>query len=251
MCIAKFRNPKAALTKKLTTMKKAILKSLLAVAFLVLSTHWVKAQNGRYQTSIGFGVQTAVPFGEFADDYNETPVGIAVNLTSPIKNSPIHWGFDFAWNALGADRQDIFIADGDYFSSANLKVATNRYSYNATMRLSPFKGRIQPYFEGIAGISTYISKSEISGTYANGVEFERKDRFSNNNAWNYGWAAGLQYRIAPHIFLEGRVARIHSTETTFLHQKDMEIDSYGNLDYELMEIRPQFMTIQAGLTFKF
>jgi opacity protein-like surface antigen len=233
-------------------MKKTSLLSMLALAVWVLFAQQVTAQRGGQQTAIGGGFQTAIPVGNFANDYDDTPVGLAAMLTAPTwRNSPVHLGFGFAWNTMGSEKQDIYVADGDAFSNASLKVATNKYSYNALARFSPFKGRMQPYIEGIAGMSNYSTKSEISGTYNNGIEYESKDRFQNEVALNYGWGAGLQIRMAPHVFLEGRVERLQSTGTSFINQKELEIDDYGNLDYELIQTKPKWMTIQVGLTFKF
>lgn len=233
-------------------MKNLALHLMLAMAVWVLFGQQVTAQRGGHQTAIGAGLQTAIPFGDFAREYNDTPVGIGATLTAPtFRNSPVHFGFGFAWNTLGTAREDIYISDGEAFSTAKMKATTNRYSYNAIARLSPFRGRMQPYVEGIAGFSTYISKAEIDGTYINGVEFESSERIENNMAWNYGWGAGLQLRLAPHVFLDGRVERLYSSGTSFINQKELAIDNYGNLDYEMINARPQFMTVQVGLTFKF
>jgi len=61
----------------------------------------------------------------------------------------------------------------------------------------------------------------------------------------------MHLQLAPFIFLEAKVHRLYASETSFVNQETMVIDNNGNLEYDMIEDRPEFVTIHAGITFKF
>ncbi len=205
------------------------------------------------QTSLGGGVQTSIPIGTFADQFDGTPVGLGASFTTPLfRRAPLHMGFGFGWNRIGHTDQSIYIADADPgINSGSVDVITNRYTYDLLLRLSPLRGRFQPFFEGVAGWSNFITKNELRTNYPSGETGERTERLHNNMNWNYGWGAGFHLRVAPHLFLEARVQRLYATETSFINQESLTISNDGSLDYNMIEGRPEFVTIHAGITFKF
>lgn len=207
----------------------------------------------RAKASLTGGVQTSIPLGQFKNKYNENPVGLGASLTAPLfRNSPLHVGVGFGWNRLNRDEQDVFAASDDgVLSTADIDITTNRYTYDVHARLSPFNGRFQPFGEVLAGWSTYNTKSEMNTKLANGELIETKGKIHNSTGWNYGWGAGLHFRIAPHIYLEGKVQRTYSTKSSFVNHEELNIDPLGDVSYELTEGKPEFLTIQAGLTIKF
>lgn len=233
-------------------MKKQAFFFSLAMAVSVLFAQQSFAQRGGLQTALGGGIQTSIPVGDFSDQFDGTPVGLAATFTAPtFINSPIHGGFGFAWNRIGSSQQDIFVPSGEGFASGDYEVVTNRYTYDVHVRLSPFRGRMQPYIEGLAGWSNYITRADLDTRYANGEIGESTERLHNDMSWNYGWGVGVHVRLMPYIFLEGKVQRVYGSETSFLDHESMVIQPSGQLDYDMITGRPQFVTVQVGLTFKF
>lgn len=205
------------------------------------------------QTSLGGGVQTSVPTGSFSNIFDGTPVGLGASFTTPIfRRAPIHMGFGFGWNRIGHTDRDVYVPDmQDDLASGNVNVITNRYTYDLLMRLSPLRGPFQPFFEGVAGWSNYITKNELNTTYSSGETGEWTERLHNNMNWNYGWGAGFHLKLAPLIFLEAKVQRLYASETSFVNQETMTINDDSSLEYDMIEGRPEFVTIHAGITFKF
>lgn len=225
--------------------------TLLLIFATVLATQSAVAQR-RAKASITGGVQTAIPLGQFKNKYNENPVGLGASLTAPLfRNSPLHVGAGFGWNRLNRDEQDVFVTTDGALSTADIEITTNRYTYDVHARLSPLNGRFQPFGEVLAGWSTYKTKSEMNTNLANGELIETKGKIHNSTGWNYGWGAGFHFRIAPHIYLEGKVQRTYSTKSSFVNHEELDIDPVGDVSYELTEGKPEFLTIQAGLTIKF
>lgn len=234
-------------------MKKRIYigtMALLAALFLAPESQ-AQLNRNRAQTSLTGGLQTSIPLGAFGDQYADTPVGLGASFTTPVfRNSPIHAGFGFGWNRIDRDEQDIFIPDQEGLNEADYEVTTNRYSYDLHMRLSPLNGRFQPFFEGVVGWSNYITRTDLNTTFSNGEIMERTERLHNDVSWNYGWGVGLHYRLAPHIFLEGKVQRLYATETSFMDHESLMISPTGEIEYDMIENRPEFLTIQVGITLK-
>lgn len=220
---------------------------------LVMAVFVFGAQQLSAQIAIGGGVQTSIPTGSFSDEFDGTPVGLGATFTAPLfKRSPLHIGFGFGWNRMGREEQDVYVSDVSAGpSSGDISITTNRYTYDFLLRLSPLRGRFQPFVEGVAGWSNFISKSDVNTEYANGQLGESSERLHNNMSWNYGWGAGIDFRLAPFVFLEGKVQRLYSTETSFINHETITIDSDGNSTYDMTETRPEFVTIQAGIVFKF
>lgn len=231
---------------------KTLLYTLLLIFATALATQSAVAQR-RAKATITGGVQTSIPLGQFKNEYNENPVGLGASLTAPLfRNSPLHVGFGFGWNRLNRNEQDVFVTtDAGALSSASLDITTNRYSYDVHARLSPLNGRFQPFGEVLAGWSTYKTKSEMNTKLANGEHLETNGRLHNSTGWNYGWGAGLHFRLAPHIFIEGKVQRTYSTKSSFVNHEELTISPIGDVGYELIESKPEFLTIQAGLSIKF
>lgn len=218
----------------------------------MMATQDATAQFRRSQTALTGGLQTSIPLGQFADQYADTPVGLGASFTTPLfRNSPVHAGFGFGWNRIDRNEEDIFIPDGESLATGTYEVTTNRYSYDLHMRLHPLNGRFQPFVEAVAGWSTFVSRTDLTTTFNDGEIMERTERLHNDMSWNYGWGAGVHFRLAPNLFLEGKVQRIYATETSFMDHESLTIDAMGEKQYDMIESRPEFLTIQAGLTIKF
>lgn len=229
-------------------MQKHTLLSTIVVAVSLLF-----AQQLTAQISLGGGVQTSIPTGAFKNSFDGTPVGLGASFTAPLfRRAPLHFGFGFGWNRMGRSEQDIYVPDTHTgLATGDLSITTNRYTYDLLLRLSPLRGPFQPFFEGVTGWSNYITKSDLNTQYNSGQTGEVTERLHNNMSWNYGWGAGMHLQLAPFIFLEAKVHRLYASETSFVNQETMVIDNNGNLEYDMIEDRPEFVTIHAGITFKF
>lgn len=233
-------------------MKNYLLTGLILLATLA-SVTTVDAQMNRARTSLTGGLQTSIPLGEFGDQYNDTPVGLGASFTTPlVRRSPLHAGFGFGWNRIDRNEEEIYVPyEGESLARADYEVTTNRYTYDLHLRLSPLNGRFQPFVEGVAGWSNYITRSDLKTDFPNGNILERTERVHNDMSWNYGWGVGMHLRLAPLVYLEAKVQRLYASETSFIDHETLMINNSGDMQYEMIEARPEFLTIQAGLTFKF
>lgn len=233
-------------------MKTRAFFQTLVMAVSVLFAQHAIAQRGGLQTALSGGAQTAIPTGDFANQFDGTPVGLAATVSGPtFRGSPVHMGFGFAWNRMGSESESVFVNNGEALTSGNVELVTNRYNYSTFLRLAPFRGRIQPFAEGVAGWSNYVTRKDITGRYANGESMESTERMHNNMAWMYGWGAGVQFRVAPHIFLEGKFQRMYESRTTMIDHQRIMLQNNGTADFSTMEVRPEFAVVQVGLTIRF
>lgn len=227
------------------------------IAFLTFSLFVVHqntlAQNLKNQVVLNAGVQTSIPLNSFSDHTPGFITGFGGSFTVPTwRNSPVHAGFGYGWMQLGRNAQDIIVPDLTKGTTVGeFSIKTIRHTYDVLLRFSPFRGRVQPFAEGIGGFSQFITRSQLETHYSNGEKRETSERMYNEASMNYGWGLGMQIRLFPHIFLEGKMQRIYATHTTIFNHASLEIANDGVLNYETSEEMPEFVTIQAGLTVKF
>lgn len=225
---------------------------LMTLSFVMMHCRAL-SQTHNYQMGINAGIQSSIPMGKFADQTKGIFTGFGGSFTVPTwRNSPVHVGFGYGWNKLGRNAQDIMVPDvKDGKTMASFAIQTVRHTYDVLLRLSPFRGRVQPFAEGIGGWSNFITRSDLKTHYSNGEKGDSRERLYNEASLNYGWGLGMQIRLLPHVFLEGKMQRIYATDTSVFNHESLVIAENGALEYETIEERPEFVTIQAGLTFKF
>src|SRR5690554_3264607 len=230
-------------------MKKLLLLSVFS-GFLSVS---VFAQLPGRGATISGGAQLAVPRGEYSDLYKGTPFGINAALSMPILKLPIEAGGGFAWNKIGGEGRDVFIADqmGNE-QEAELKLNGNAYTYYVHGRLRPFNGKFRPYGEVIAGMRTYSVKSKLHMVTPYGTDTDPLKEVSDRDfVWVTGWAVGLQYRLFPGVFVEGRFEKLKGDRAQYINPESINISRTGEYGYSTHQSRTDQFTFSLGLAFSF
>jgi opacity protein-like surface antigen len=240
------------------------MKRTTAIFLLTLLIVGVQAnaqQNNRNRNnrapSLSVGLQVSDPQGEYAQHYKGHPTGLGVTFMANMGRSPLEIGGDFAWRAMGSQKEDISISQGEdiegdeIFSEGTLRVASNVYAYHGVARFKPFGGAFQPYADVMGGMKTYATRTTIeedNGGYTEVVENERNHR---DFALSYGWAAGLKIKLSEYIMLEGKFQHLKGGETTFVDPDTVEINDKGSLLYEETATRSSVMLYQVGISLEF
>lgn len=230
-------------------MKKVLLFSILLGFF---SAEAFAQLPGRGATISG-GAQIAVPRGEYAELYKGTPFGINAALSMPIFKLPIEAGGGFAWNKIGGEGRDVYIADelGNE-QEAELKLNGNAYTYYAHARLRPFNGDFRPYGEVIAGMRTYSVKSKLLMVTPHGTDTDPLTEVTDRDfVWVTGWAVGLQYRLVSGVFLEARFEKLKGDRAQYINPESINISRAGAYNYENLQSRTDQFTFSLGLAFSF
>ncbi len=222
----------------------------ITLAVLTFSSFALFAQGPLRTPTISAGAQLAIPRGEYSSFYKGMPYGVNASLSVPVFKLPIEAGGGFAWNEVGAEGRDVYIADEQgNLSQGDLKLKGNAYTYYVHGRLRPFNGKVRPYGELLAGMRTYSVKSKLT---MDGMEdVPTTDITDRDFVWVTGWAVGLQYRLVPGLYLEGRFEKLRGDRAQYINPESIEISQEGSFSYSNSESRTDQFTFSLGLAFNF
>ncbi len=241
------------------------MKNLFLLLFALLTlTNFAQEKsysnrNPRHAT-VGFGVQFVQPTGEYADHYTGNPIGLSGIFSHPIKQSPLDWGFQFSWNQMGALDQDISVYGGTnvlgdtIFNNGTYRVRHNNYRYQGLLRIRPFNGFFQPYAEGLAGIESFSTKTDISVQNSGGFSSVEDTKVQQSSvSFLYGYALGFRFRTknAKRVWFDLRYENIQGGKAQYVIPETVTIQNNTDLVYTTGTTKTNRQIIQFGLTFGF
>jgi hypothetical protein len=245
--------------------KKINMKKLLLFSFALMTlTNFAQEKsysdrNPRHST-IGVAAQLVEPTGEYAERYNGVPIGLSGTFSHPIKQSPFDWGFQFSWNQLGALDQDISVYAGtnvlgdSVYNDGTYRVRHNNYRYQGLLRIRPFNGFFQPYAEGLAGIESFSTKTDISVQNSGGFSSVEDTKVQQSSvSFLYGYALGFRFRTknARRVWFDLRYENIQGGKAQYVIPETVTIQNNTDLVYTTGTTKTNRQIIQFGLTFGF
>ncbi len=241
------------------------MKKLLVFSF-VLTSLFCFAQEKSYSdrnprtATLGFGIQIAEPTGEYADRYSGNPLGLTGVFSKSIKQTPFDWGFQFSWNQMGALDQDISVYGGTnvlgdtIFNNGTYRVRHNNYRYQGLLRIRPFNGFFQPYAEGLAGIESFSTKTDISVQNSGGFSSVEDTKVQQSStSFLYGYALGFRFHAkkARNVWFDLRYENIQGGKAQYVIPETVTIQNNTDLVYTTGTTKTNRQIIQFGLTFGF
>jgi hypothetical protein len=236
---------------------------LLLFAFMTLTNFAQEKsysnRNPRHAT-IGVAAQIVQPTGEYAERYNGVPIGLSGNFSHPIKQSPFDWGLQFSWNQLGALDQDIYVYGGtnilgdSVYNDGTYRVRHNNYRYQGLLRFRPFNGFFQPYAEGLAGVETFSTKTDISVQNSGGFSSVEEAKVQQSStSLLYGYALGFRFRTknARRVWFDIRYENIQGGKAQYVIPETVTVQNNTDLIYTTGTTKTNRQIIQFGLTFGF
>lgn len=226
------------------------MRSTTLLLALALAGLQAMAQRTGYQGTIGGTIGAAVPQGEFADTWGHEMFTFGGVLVLPSQRLPLQWGFDFGYAAMGREVMTVPVSDPALaVDEGRLSVNAKTLNYNALLRLSPSKGKVRPYLDGLAGFRQFTTKSSI--TVQGLHEPLRKERNANDLVLNAGWAAGLMVTLGGTGYIEARVERFHSGQASYVDGRSIALDPDGNLGFDTLESGTGTLNVLLGVGFRF
>lgn len=213
--------------------------------------------NRRRAPSLSMGVQLIDPQGQFNDLYDRNPVGVSGLFTVNWGLSPIEFGFGAAWHQLGNTKENVTILDGQNNNGTNvyvdgkLAVKSNLYTYQALGRFKPMAGPVQPYVDIIGGFRTFSTKTVVQKVIDGSTEQVSEDREKRDFALMHGWAGGLKIRLNDYMMVEGRVEFMKGSEVEFIDPESIQIDYFGNVQYQELASTSNMRIYHLGITVEF
>ncbi len=229
--------------------------TILIVSFIALAGH---AQWNERNPSLAIGLQVAEPRGQFDQNYDGYPTGIAANFTAPVRRSPFELGVGFAWNSMGNSREDVSVFIGqdktgdDVYEQGEMRITSNNYRYHMVGRFKPFKGPFQIYGDVMAGVERFTTSTDIELTGSGYTEVIEENTAHRDFGWSIGWALGTRIRVARSFFIDARFENLNGGTATFVDQESILINPDDNtLDFQTKETRTNKFTYQLGIALEF
>jgi hypothetical protein len=241
-------------------MKKLLLFSFALMTLTNFAQEKIYSNRNPRHTTVGFGAQFVQPTGEYADRYTGNPIGLSGTFSHPIKQSPFDWGFQFSWNQMGALDQDISVYGGtnvlgDTISNnGTYRVRHNNYRYQGLLRIRPFNGFFQPYAEGLAGIESFSTKTDISVQNSGGFSSVEDAKVQQSStSFLYGYALGFRFRTkkAKRVWFDLRYENIQGGKAQYVIPETVTIQNNTDLVFTTGTTKTNRQIIQFGLTFGF
>ena len=241
-------------------MKKLLFLIFASISIVSIAQEKSYSNRNPRHVTIGFGVQGVQPVGEYADHYNGNPIGLSGTFSHPIKQSPFDWGFQFSWNQMGALDQDISVYGGTnvsgdtIFNNGTYRVRHNNYRYQGLLRIRPFNGFFQPYAEGLAGVETFLTKTDLSVQNSGGFSSVEEAKVQQSStSLLYGYALGLRFRTknAKHVWFDLRYENIQGGKAQYVIPETVTIQNNTDLVYTTGTTKTNRQIIHFGLTFGF
>jgi len=241
-------------------MKKLLVLSFILTSLLSFAQEKSYSNRNPRHATVGFGVQFVQPTGEYADRYTGNPIGLSGTFSNPIKQSPFDWGFQFSWNQMGALDQDISVygglnAAGDsIFNNGTYRVRHNNYRYQGLIRIRPFNGFFQPYAEGLAGIESFSTKTDLSVQNSGGFSSVEDAKVQQSStSFLYGYAVGLRIRTkrAKNVWFDLRYENIQGGKAQYVIPETVTVQNNTSINYTTGTTKTNRQIIQFGLTFGF
>ena len=241
-------------------MKKLLLFCFTLISIATLAQEKSYSDRNPRNATIGVGVQIVQPTGEYADRYNGIPIGLSGVFSHPIKQSPFDWGVQFSWNQMGALDQDITVYGGtnvigdSVFNNGTYRVRHNNYRYQGLLRLRPFNGFFQPYAEGLAGLESFSTKTDISLQNNGGFSSVEEAKVQQSStSLLYGYAFGFRFRTKKtrKIWFDLRYENIQGGKAQYVIPETVTIQNNTDLVYTTGTTKTNRQIIQLGVTFGF
>jgi hypothetical protein len=225
------------------------MKILLTLAMTAATTMAMAQLSGRPVT-LSAGMEIGVPIGEFNDTFGREFIGLSGNLTMPMKLLPLDWGFDFAWGRMGGERREVPVHEEHVLATTgNLRVNSDIFGYHGLLRLKPFNGKVSPYFEGLAGVRQFTTRTKIDVDGLDKPLFEQRN--SNEFIWSHGWAAGVQVAPTRLLYVEARVERLNGDQVRYVDPRSINIGSDGSVEYATLRSGVRVVNVHLGIGLRF
>jgi len=180
--------------------------------------------RSRFQerTSISFGGQLGTPLDEFKDVYGEASYGVGGTFVTKNRFPFVYTGLNYSYARMGKITDEVQVFDGEniygnpVWEGYDASVSNKVHRIHTVARFEPFKGKVQPYVEGLAGAVIYNSRLTLQEE--SGFNDPDKSNLETSVAGSLGWSAGLKVQLVSRVFLEGRVENLMGSNVRYMNQ---------------------------------
>ena len=213
--------------------------------------------TSRERTSISFGTQLEIPNGEYNYIHNQLNIGIGGSFLTRTKLPLFQSGINFTYAKTGKYIKDIFLETDEYaagnpiYQIADFSVKHRIYRTHGMLRFKPFKGPIQPYLDGMAGVKMFSSTAKTEQGQGRDSYVIGRENIERHFAASLGWALGLKVRLTRRAFLEGRFEKLEGGHASYIDADSFLLNPQGGYDYDLRNSKTNSTLIHLGVSLDF
>jgi hypothetical protein len=208
------------------------------------------------RTSISFGTQLEIPSGEYnyIHNHNQLNIGIGGSFLTRTKLPLFQSGINFTYAKTGKYIKDIFLETNEYaagnpiYQIADFSVKHRIYRTHGMLRFKPFKGPIQPYLDGMAGVKMFSSTAKTEQGQGRDSYVIGRENIERHFAASLGWALGLKVRLTRRAFLEGRFEKLEGGHASYIDADSFLLNPQGGYDYDLRNSKTNSTLIHLGVS---
>lgn len=224
--------------------------------FLSLSSAlFAQAQSGEgtgdFDGTLGGGLGVSSPTGDFHRTWGKDMFMLGAHLGIPLGSiRVVQGGFAFGYSVMGRTDETVPITT-DYLgiTEGELTTRSKVFSYHPLLRLSPLRGKVRPYVDGMAGCRQFSTVSKVT---ADGVEENiSKERNQTDVAFSTGWAAGVMVTLGDMAYLELRVERFDSGEASYVDPESVTVSDAGVVGFGTLTSNTDVTNVLFGIGLRF
>ncbi len=227
-------------------MRTTALSLLLGTASLTAAQ-----ENDDFQGTLGGGLGISIPTGDFDRYWGKNMFQVGAHLGFPLRRVPVlQGGFSFGFSVMGSEDKTVPITTNyPGITQGTLTTRCKVFSYHPLLRLSPLRGRIRPYVDGMVGFRQFSTVSKMT---AEGVEENiSKERNETDLAFSTGWAAGVMVTLGEIAYAELRVERFDSGEATYVDAQSVTVSDQGAVSFNTLTSNTDVTNIMVGIGVRF
>ena len=234
--------------------------SLIVLAFsgnasITSAQHARFSENTFHHWDFGANFMVGVPQGAFRQNIEKPGFGVDMFGVYHLKRLPFGIGADFGFITYGTSRRNEPFNPN--IPEVTVRVSTsNNITFGHLMaRIQPSHGTIQPYVDGLVGVSYLFTQSRVTD------DQELNEIASSTNfedvAFSGGIAAGTKIRLTEiidqetgrktRLYLDLRVRYIRGGEAEYLKEGSITVEN-GQMLFESNYSRTDLMTFNLGFT---
>ena len=209
------------------------------------------------RTSISFGTQLEIPNGEYNHIHNQLNIGIGGSFLTRTKLPLFQSGINFTYAKTGKYIDDVFLETDEYvdgnpiYQIADFSVKHRIYRTHGVLRFKPFKGPIQPYLDGMAGVKMFSSTAKTEQGQGRDSYVLGRENIERHFAGSIGWALGLKVKLTRRAFLEGRFEKLEGGNASYIDADSFLLNPQGGDDYDLRNSKTSSTLIHLGISLDF
>lgn len=224
---------------------KSFLISCSTLLFILVGVQTLQAQS--YINLGGFFGQ---PYGEFSNEDYRPGGGFQAEIIS--KEALPRFLFNFQYGA----HADFLFSGGESFNARfplndyRLQLSNQSFGGHIFARMTTIKAGIRFYGDVLAGSRLFYTTLTTFSNNDWESDNDNTDWLTGKLTAYYGVSGGLQIKLAPLVYLDGRVTQTFGTPVRYVNLSSLDY-SNGYLDYVTQQASHSDMIhFQLGVTFQ-